>query len=891
MRTRHKTADVLLGSAAIALGALAIGGLALASGAGVRIKGNHPAEITRLGPAVHADPAMKLHLTVVLGIHDQAKLGQLLADQQNPSSSQYHRWLTPEEFNRRFGPTRAQTDAVVQWLKNQGFQVKSVNRLGRTIDATANVAQAETAFATTIVTSGANFGNTSDPSIPAEFDGVIVGIQGLDNMHAVVPAGPHRRVPSAGEAPAHAPMLALADVAHPKVDSGGASLPGANVGGSTAFGPFDIETFYNEAPLIAAGNSGTASPDCVALDEDSDYLDAAVTLFATTFGFAPFNITRVLPDGTSPGRNGLNETEALLDIDYAHATAPATPIHVYVDGNLYTSIQSSITDNVCGAISISFIYCNFSSSFFTGLDTLFAQAASQGQSVFISSGDWGAAGLMYDATSNSCAIGTTLNVSEMAASPHVTGVGGTTFSPQYDSSGNDTSVVGVAPGGIETGWNGSGGGASQIFAKPAWQAGPGVPNDSARDVPDVAMIASSPGVFIGADVSGLAQIQCCWGGTSLSAPLWAGYSRVIAQQQKGTRLGLLNPTIYSLAKADLLANGIEDVTSGDNSYNGVTGYNAGAGYDLVTGWGSIDMTVFASAYNGTPTPTPTPTPTTTPTPTPKPTPTPTPVPTPTPTPISTLTPTPLPTPTATPIPPTPTPIPTPTPTPIPTPTPTPVIRALHFGPNPVSLPNTVLGVTGATSAPVQVHLKDPSGSPALPITLERMELVGPNSGDFAIQSSTCPTVMTTGLECFLNLTFTPSGLGLRTARLKIFDNASNRPQVFHLSGYGVRGRLPRSPTSLVFGAVAKGSSKALPITLTNPETVALSITSIAIKGLNAPEFGEIDNCVGTLPAGNSCTITVTFTPTAVGRQYGKVKIFDAARRSPQIVPAQGWGTK
>jgi subtilase family serine protease len=170
-----------------------------------------------------------------------------------------------------------------------------------------------------------------------------------------------------------------------------------------------------------------------------------VTLFASTFSFTPFNITRVLPGRSSPGTNG-DETEALLDIDYAHATAPATPIHVYVDRNLSTSIQSSVTDNVCGVIGISFIYCSSSSSFFTGLDTLFTQAASQGQSVFISSGDTGAAGLAYDATSNSCVAGTTRNVSEMAASPHVTGVGGTMFSPQYNSSGNDISVVGVAPG-------------------------------------------------------------------------------------------------------------------------------------------------------------------------------------------------------------------------------------------------------------------------------------------------------------------------------------------------------------------------------------------------------------------------------------------------------------
>src|SRR5208337_2251664 len=84
------------------------------------------------------------------------------------------------------------------------------------------------------------------------------------------------------------------------------------------------------------------------------------------------------------------------------------------------------------------------------------------------------------AASNSCVVGTTANPSEMAGSPHVTGVGGTTFNPQYDSSGNDTSVVGVAPGGIETAWGSSGGGASNIFPKPTWQSGTGVPNDSKR---------------------------------------------------------------------------------------------------------------------------------------------------------------------------------------------------------------------------------------------------------------------------------------------------------------------------------------------------------------------------------------------------------------------------
>jgi subtilase family serine protease len=520
--------------AALAGWTLAISAIASAGGAGAaKLANNHPAELAQLGPVVHANPAMTLTITVVLGVHDQAKLDRLLADQQNPSSPEYHHWLTPAQFARRFGPTPAQTDAVVQWLRGQGMQVTSINRLGRTIDAAASVTQAEGAFATTIVEHGASYGNTADPSVPAKFAGLIVAISGLDNMHAVMPSGLRRQVPAMSASSPNGLTLALADVTNPGADEGFVSSPDVSVGGSIAFGPFDIETYYNETPLIIGGNSGTASPDCVALAEDSDYLDSAVGLFATSFSFPSFNITRVLPSGTSPGING-DETEALLDIDYAHATAPATPVHVYVNSSLYTSIQSSITDNKCGAISISFGYCGASSSFYTGLDTLFAQAASQGQSVFVSTGDWGAAGLAYNSSTNTCAAGTTRNPSEMAASPHVTAVGGTTFTPQWNASGNDISLVGVAPGGIESGWGSSGGGASQIFAKPAWQAGPGVPSDAARDIPDVSMIAWSPGVFIGADVSGVAQLQCCWGGTS---PIGTVVGGILARDRKAAWRG------------------------------------------------------------------------------------------------------------------------------------------------------------------------------------------------------------------------------------------------------------------------------------------------------------------------------------------------------------------
>ena len=567
----------------------------------VVLLGNHPAGVAALERAVHAEGTMPLELTIVLGLRNRVALEQLLADQQTSTSPQYHQWLTPQTFANRFGPTDKQVGLVADWLKGEGFEVTAVNHVSRTIQVRCDAETAERALATTLVSNGVSFGNTTDPAVPAQFAGLVISILGLDNMHAAVPAGLHRSsLPPYSSTQRKSETLALANTtgSNPENDP---KIPGSAEVGSTAFGPIDVQTFYDETPLLSAGNVGSPSPDCVALDEDSDYLPSAVTLYDSTFGLVPAAVTNIYPDGGTPGENG-DEVETLLDIEYAHATAPGTPIHAYLFSTVYDAIQRSVTDNVCGAISISFIFCGQASSYYTGLDLMFTEAAAQGQSVFIATGDWGAAGLQYSAPTKSCVTGSIKNPSEMATSPHVTAVGGTTFTPQFDSSGNDTSVVGVAPGGIESGWNHSGGGKSAVFPKPVWQTGLGVPADSSRDIPDVAMLAGPPYVFIGADISGTAEIQCCWGGTSLAAPLWAGYSRILAAASDHVRLGLLNPAIYSLASGPAV-DGIEDIVSGSNAFNGVAGYSAGPGYDRVTGWGSVDMEEFASAYIGTPLPT------------------------------------------------------------------------------------------------------------------------------------------------------------------------------------------------------------------------------------------------------------------------------------------------
>ncbi len=153
----------------------------------VALQGNHPTvSVTGWGPAA-ADK--QLSLQVVLALRNQSTLDQLLAEQQDPNSPQYHRWLTPDEFHARFGPSPNDVDAVVEWLKSEGFSAVTDNADGRSVGLTATVAQVERLFGVAIVASadGRLYGNTSDPTIPARFAGVIARIEGLDDLRAVMP--------------------------------------------------------------------------------------------------------------------------------------------------------------------------------------------------------------------------------------------------------------------------------------------------------------------------------------------------------------------------------------------------------------------------------------------------------------------------------------------------------------------------------------------------------------------------------------------------------------------------------------------------------------------------------------------------------------------------------
>jgi subtilase family serine protease len=588
----------------------------------ISLKGNHPALANHLGSTGEIDPQMPLSMRLTLAIKNRAALDQLVTDQQDPASPRYHQWLTSAEFDAEFGPSQEQADAVAAWLTSQGFQVTGSSIPLRSITFSGNSSQVEQAFQTSLKTfaGGRSYANLTDPVIPAQFAGLIARIDGLDNIHSSVPVSQNLR-PIAGAITAQIPAP---DDSFTDSASGNAVSPDAKISFGDYFGPNDFYSFYDQTPLKAAHIDGASlNGDCIGIVGVSDFLNSAIKSFDTRFNLPTAQITRVPINSANPGFNSA-EPEALIDLEWSHTSAPGAPIRYYMGAgadDLLDAINGAVTDNKCAVISISYGFCVSDSTYYTEtLDPLFEQASSQGQSVFVASGDEGAAGIVA-AANGQCEIGGSQNVSEMSADPNVTAVGGVSFNPIFNGQAK-----------IETGlpqrtWNdsddpnghypfplggASGGGASAIFAKPAYQTGEGVPSDGARDVPDVSLMASPfyPGMVVADDKTCVTTgcsgkgpvIFDAYGGTSVSSPAFAGVVKLIEQMQ-GERLGNINPRLYTLANDGPAANGIRDIASGDNSFNNtivhrVTGFKAGPGYDQTTGWGTIDIAEFTQAFAG-----------------------------------------------------------------------------------------------------------------------------------------------------------------------------------------------------------------------------------------------------------------------------------------------------
>ena len=531
-------------------------------------------------PAILMDHMM---LMVKLTASQQADLDRLVADQQNPFSPNYHKWLTPEEFANRFGLSPGDQSKVVAWLVKEGFTVNNAARGKNWIAFSGTAEQVARSLHTEIhyfeVNGEKRYSNISNPQIPAALDGVIGGIAALNNFRAQ-----HSRI-----------------VRNPNYTS---------TTGSHILTPQDYATIYDINQLYNTGYDGSGVAIGVAEAETVSLND--YHLFRNTFGL-PSNDPTIIPYSTP---TLLIDGEGTLDVEWAGAIAPRAQMFYVYGPNPFQSLIYLIDYNLTPIISISYYNCEGDASppFY---ESVLQQANSQGITVLSASGDGGGAGC-FDQFSAFATHGPLLQFP--AAVPEVTAVGGTMFvegTGTYWSSTN-TDNLGSALSYIpEVVWNesragsiiaASAGGPSTIYPKPVWQTGPGVPADTARDVPDVALTSAGHDPYYVAEGGRLVPTY----GTSAAAPSMAGIIALLEQYQtakgylkKGAGLGNINPQLYRLAQISPSA--FHDIVTGDNKVPctqgspgcvaGSYGYSAGPGYDMATGLGSVDAYNFATQFN------------------------------------------------------------------------------------------------------------------------------------------------------------------------------------------------------------------------------------------------------------------------------------------------------
>jgi uncharacterized membrane protein len=563
----------------------------------VTLSGNvHPA-LSAAAVSAALDPGTPMERMVIhlkASAAQEAQLAQLVADQHDPKSPLFHQFLSPSDFGSKFGAAAADIAQVTAWLQSHGFTINDVPAGNRSIIFSGTTSQVTAAFHTEIrsysIGGVKHIANATDPQIPAALASVVGGIVQLHDFQAKHSATRFTPIPQAV-------------FANPQYTSASGHF----------LSPADYATIYDLNPLYSAGINGTGQS--IAIISRNNITIQDVTTFRSTFALPPNDPQIVIVD-VDPGITSDDSVEATIDAEWAGAVAPKATVKLVVgrctsssDGVMSAEIYA-VTNNVAPIISVSYGMCEAEmgsggSAFYTAL---WQQAAAQGQSVFIASGDSGVAGCNGQNDTSA----TTAGINGICSSPYNTCVGGTQFADtadpgQYWLPGNNTaggSAVSYIP---ETTWNesalmpgGSGlyggtGGPSLYVAKPNWQAGLGVPNDGKRDTPDVSLSAAQHDGYAAYDAWNGGLFFA--GGTSFSTPAFAGIMALI-NQKSGAPQGLANPTLYALA-AKQNAGGaaiFHDITTGNNSVPGVTGYSATPGYDMATGLGTVDAAALVNHW-------------------------------------------------------------------------------------------------------------------------------------------------------------------------------------------------------------------------------------------------------------------------------------------------------
>ena len=549
-------------------------------------------------PGAPLSSSAPLDVDVVLTPRDPAALAAFARAVTTVGSPVQARFLRPGEFASRFGATPSAINSVTAVLRAAGLRPGRVSSNGLSIPVRATEGAISKAFSTglrqyRLRDNRTVFANTAAPLVPASAAPDVQAVVGLDNLAVPVPA--LRPAPAGAPATSGSAATPAAATSHSKPEGGDSGPQACSTADSDAAAE-DAETTNQVAAAYGFpsvyGQGDLGSGTTVALYELQGYGTGDIAAYQSCYG-TDSPVTTVDVDGGPARGSGVGEAD--VDIEQIVGLAPGADILVYegpnTDTGAYDTYNAIVSDDDAPIVSTSWGLCEpeEGSAPASAEDVLFEEAAAQGQGVFAAAGDQGS----EDCVSNGDS-GDFLAVDDPSSQPFVTGVGGTSWvaagTPPDETAWND---------GPTCCWGAGGGGVSTFWTMPSYQsdstvAGVFSPYSSStpcaatggadcRESPDVSALAG-PFPYL-QYVSGH---WGAWGGTSLSAPLWAALTALADESSActGRSVGFANPALYQAAASDPSA--FNDVTTGNNDLTGDNGglYPAGTGYDMATGLGT-----------------------------------------------------------------------------------------------------------------------------------------------------------------------------------------------------------------------------------------------------------------------------------------------------------------
>jgi len=894
------------------------------------------------GLAASTRPMERLMLLLGRSTAQELALAAFNERQSDPSSPDYHHWLSAAEFGRLYGPADADIAAITSWLQSHGFRIDRLNTGKVTIEFSGTVAQVQAAFHVQmhdyLVAGVRHIANDRDPQIPRALAPIVAGIVSLNDFRppSLTRLGPLvERDRVTGKI---TPVTRLSPVTPANVPLNGA-IPGfgyVNEGTQEEdMGPYDFATVYNSLPLWNESTPIIGTGVTVAIAGGSDISATDVATFRSTFGL-PGNTFTTIHNGTDPGFAS-DQIENTLDVEMVGAAAPGANIDLVVSASTATtygfqlSIQYIVSNQTAPIMSASYGICELDlgtsgNQFFNSVTQ---QGATEGISIFISAGDQGSAGCDGHNTEPD-AIG--LAVNGIASTPYVTAVGGTDLNWPFIKNGlstywnstadaNGATAKGYIPEGP---WNST---CANPLLLNVFENGSGSPEFATNEALCNAATNSPSYVGLTGISGGSGGVSACTAPTGKTAstctggyakPSWQTGTGVPADGKRDVpdvslfssgwfNDGIVGTSAILFCYTQSGSNGCDYSNSNYVIYQLVSGTSAASPYMAgvmalieqkvgskqglanstlykLAGQESLSACASSTVANGNSC--------------------------------------------------------------IfyditsgnnaqdcftgdpdcvvntsgdelgilsgynaakgydqatglgsvnitnlvnawssSTPTPT-----VSVSPSTLTFASTTVGTTSAAQT---VTLKN-TGTVAVSLTSGGITISGTNASSFA-DTSTCGSSLAVGASCTISVTFKPAATGSLAASLSIADNASGSPQTVSLAGTGASGTTGAvatlSPTSLVFPSTVTGTaSDEQVVTLQNTGTSSLTINSIAISGTNPTSFVELSTCGISLAAGASCSIYVAFDPTTTGALSASLAVTDNATGSPQKLTLSGTGT-